>query len=268
MSATIPIRPSPRTAALNGTYTDTLAANSFDCTFPDGPASSTVRVTADDGDPTNNIGSDDITVAVANLAPVVTLSGDDFANEGQTKTYTYTVTDAGADTSLVTEECGAFATYIDTATAFSFDCTFPDGPESTTVNVTADDGDPSNNIGDDEIEVLIANVAPSIIAHRSGHRRRGRPQDLLLRRRPIPAPTCNRDHLLRRQRRQGVREPARRHLPVPLPGWPGHQQRDRHRRRLRRRGRHRQPAGPRHRQQRGAGGDPDRRRRPPTRATR
>ena len=37
-------------------------------------------------------------IAVANLAPVVTLSGDSSANEGQTKTYTYTITDAGADT--------------------------------------------------------------------------------------------------------------------------------------------------------------------------
>ena len=41
--------------------------NSFDCTFPDGPASSTVTVTADDGDPSNNIGSDSIPVDVPNV---------------------------------------------------------------------------------------------------------------------------------------------------------------------------------------------------------
>ena len=41
----------------NGDLTDTAAANSFDCTFPDGPATSTVSVTADDHDPANNTGS-------------------------------------------------------------------------------------------------------------------------------------------------------------------------------------------------------------------
>ena len=66
-----PTRRSPSPAALTATRTDTAAANSFDCTFPDGPASSTVKVTADDGDPTNNIGSDEIDVAVANVAPTV-----------------------------------------------------------------------------------------------------------------------------------------------------------------------------------------------------
>ena len=147
----------------NGTRTDTLAVNSFTCTFPDGPASSTVTVTADDGDPSNNIGSDSILVAVANVAPTVELSGDDSALEGSTHTYTYTVSDPGDDPNpLITESCGANGTRTDTLAVNSFTCTFPDGPASSTVTVTADDGDPSNNIGSDSILVAVANVAPTV----------------------------------------------------------------------------------------------------------
>ncbi len=146
----------------NGDLTDTAASNSFECTFPDGPASSTVKVTADDGDPTNNTGSDEIDATVANVAPTVDLAGADTANEGQTKTYTYTVTDPGSDPATVTESCGGNGTRTDTAASHSFECTFPDGPASSTVNVTADDGDPTNNTGSDEIDVTVANVAPTV----------------------------------------------------------------------------------------------------------
>ena len=147
----------------NATKTDTPAANSFDCTFTDGPATSTVRVTANDGDPTNNSGFGELTVTVANVAPTVDLSGADTADEGQTKTYTYTVSDPGADPNpAVTESCGANATKTDTPAANSFDCTFTDGPATSTVKVTADDGDPTNNVGSDEISVAVANVAPTV----------------------------------------------------------------------------------------------------------
>ena len=78
--------------------TDTAAANSFDCTFPDGPATSTVKVTADDGDPTNNVGSDEIDVTVANVAPTVELTGAESANEGETKTYHVHGQRSGCDT--------------------------------------------------------------------------------------------------------------------------------------------------------------------------
>ena len=130
----------------NATYVNTAAVHSFDCTFPDGPAHSLVEVTADDGD---DVGSDDIDVTVANVAPTVVLTGETSADEGQTKTYTYTVTDPATDSATVTESCGANATMTDTPAANSFDCTFPDGPATTTVSVTANDGDPTNNTGSD-----------------------------------------------------------------------------------------------------------------------
>ena len=46
-------------------------------------------------------------VAVANVAPTVVVFGDASANEGDTKTYTYTVTIPGDDRNpTITESCG------------------------------------------------------------------------------------------------------------------------------------------------------------------
>jgi hypothetical protein len=148
------------------------ALNSFDCTFLDGPANSTVQVTANDGDPSNNVGSASVVVTIANVAPTVLFTtGPASANEGDTKTYTYTVADPGADPNpTIIESCGANGTRIDTPAANSFDCTFPDGPAMSIVLVTANDGDASNNIGSASIDVAIANVAPSVSL--SGHRMR------------------------------------------------------------------------------------------------
>ena len=46
-------------------YVNTAAAQSFDCTFPNGPATSTVTVTVDDGAAANNVGTAATQVAVA-----------------------------------------------------------------------------------------------------------------------------------------------------------------------------------------------------------
>jgi PKD repeat protein len=133
------------------------------CTFPDGPATTTVGVKVEDQDGGEATGS--VVVTVLNVAPTVVVSGDfSDADEGQTRTYTYTVTDPGADTPVVTEDCGTGATLIDTPAANSFDCSFPNGPASTTINVTADDGDPVDNIGDDPHGLNINNVAPLVTA--------------------------------------------------------------------------------------------------------
>ena len=79
-------------------------------------------------------------VTVANVAPTVTLSGADSADEGTTQTYNYSATDPGDDSPLVwTLDCGAEGTRSNT-TATSFDCSFPDGPESSTVSASAFDG--------------------------------------------------------------------------------------------------------------------------------
>jgi hypothetical protein len=147
----------------NGTKTDTPAADSFDCTFPDGPATTDVTVKVTDSDGAADTDNQLVTVTVSNVAPTVTLSGDAAANEGDTKTYTYTVSDPGDDSNpTITEDCGANGTKTDTATANSFECTFPDGPANSTVSVSADDGDTVDNTGSDSIDVTVSNVKPTI----------------------------------------------------------------------------------------------------------
>jgi hypothetical protein len=140
-----------------------LDADSFKCIFDDGPATPTISITVDDGD--GGTDSDTHGVTVNNVKPSVSFdSAPAIANEGQTKTYTYSYSDpAGAnDTITVTESCGLNGTRTDTAAANSFDCTFPDGPASSTVKVTANDEDPGAATEATQV-VTIANVDPSIV---------------------------------------------------------------------------------------------------------
>ena len=140
----------------------TGSLGSMSHTYADGPASKTVTVTVTDKN--GGVGSASFQVTVANVAPTVMLSGDTSANEGTTHTYTYTVSDPGADPNpTVSESCGS-GTKTDTAAADSFDCSFPDGPANVSVSVSADDGDPSNNVGSDSKTVAVANVAPTVVA--------------------------------------------------------------------------------------------------------
>ena len=77
---------------------NTAAPNSFDCKFTDGP-SSTVKVTANDGDPSNNVGSDSKTVTVSNLPPSLTITsppyGQIYPISSATVTFTGSFTDPG-----------------------------------------------------------------------------------------------------------------------------------------------------------------------------
>ena len=149
---------------VTGTLTTSASGGSFQCRFPDGPNSTNVSVRVSDSDGASDTDSEAVqVVAIANVAPTVELSGHAAALEGDTKTYTYTVSDPGDDPNpTITESCGANGTKTDTPAAMSFDCTFPEGPASSTVKVTADDGDPLNNVGSDEIGVSVANVAPDV----------------------------------------------------------------------------------------------------------
>ena len=141
-------------------YNPLTGLGSFQCFFADGPATTNVTAQVTDSDGAADTDNQVVVVTVANVAPTVTLTGDAAADEGSTHTYTYTVSDPGDDPNpVIVESCGANGTYTDTAAVNSFECTFPDGPASSTVSVTADDGDA---VGSDELEVTVANVKPSI----------------------------------------------------------------------------------------------------------
>jgi hypothetical protein len=105
-------------------------------------------------------------VVNGNVVPTVTLVGPTTVDEGDTASYSYTVSDPDDDTfSLTSESCGAGGTlsnssFDESTGTGSFDCTFPDGPVSSDVSVeVTDDGSES---GTASLTVLVANVAPSV----------------------------------------------------------------------------------------------------------
>ena len=155
---------------LHGTKSNpsnTNAAGQFDCTFPDGPDSSTATAQATDsgfGAIAGNTAFQAVTIN--NVAPTVAFtSAPASANEGQTKTYTYSISDPGQDTvQSVATNCGASGTKSNasnTNTSGTFDCAFPDGDASSNVSVQPTDSD--GEAGNTAMQpVTINNIAPSI----------------------------------------------------------------------------------------------------------
>ncbi|HET6968349.1 MAG TPA: PxKF domain-containing protein [Ornithinibacter sp.] len=143
----------------NGTLSNPVAGatgGTFSCTFPDGPASSAVSVSATDDADT---GSDTVDVAVANVAPIVTVSGPSNVDEGSPATFDHSVEDPGDDALTVTDQrCGG-AGVLAPIDADSFSCTYPDGPATAQVSVTVDDGD---DTGTGTASVTVDNVAPTV----------------------------------------------------------------------------------------------------------
>ncbi len=110
-----------------------------------------------------------IFTAPANAVPAVALSGPNGVNEGGTGSYSFTVTDAdaGATFTVNSAGCGANGTMVGSLTTTgsggSFQCSFPDGPASSTVSVQVTD-----NLGAQSnlatIAVNVNNVAPTVSA--------------------------------------------------------------------------------------------------------
>jgi putative hemolysin len=153
---------------LSDTHTNT--SGSFGCTFPDGPASSTVSANATDSDgDTGN--TDTQTVAVANVKPRIVLTGDATADEGSTHTYSYTVTDPGQDTHTITTACGANGAKVAASDSYnagtglgSFQCFFADGPATTNVTATVTDSDGASDTDNQVVVVTVNNVDPVVTA--------------------------------------------------------------------------------------------------------
>ncbi len=150
---------------VEGSDANTDNSGSFRCVFRDGPNTSAVSASATDSDGAAGV-PDTREIAITNVAPTVELIGAVAATEGETKTYTFTVTDPGDDPNPTIEErCGTNAVKApetDPATPGGFDCTFTDGPASPTVSVSANDGDPSDNLGSDDTAVAVSNVKPTV----------------------------------------------------------------------------------------------------------
>ena len=136
-------------------------------TYADGPADYTISVDLLDEDGTHlAAGSHDVTVD--NVKPTISLSGPATADEGDTETYSFVVSDPGLDTHTITVDCGANGAQVG-PTAYnpldgmgSFDCFFADGPATTNVTATVTDSDGAADTDAQLVTVTVANVAPIV----------------------------------------------------------------------------------------------------------
>jgi hypothetical protein len=104
-------------------------------------------------------------VTVGNSAPVMTLMGPEASDEGQTKSYSFTVNDPDADAfTLLSATCdgGTKSDQVfNSATgAGSFKCLFPNGPATHTVSVRVKDSDDAAD--SDSVTVSVVNVVPLV----------------------------------------------------------------------------------------------------------
>ena len=149
------------------TFNTTTGAGSFVCTFPDGPASSTVSVQVKDSDDADSNTATQ-TVTINNVAPTVTLSGATSGQRGSVNhTYSFTVTDPGADTFVLdATDCGANGTQVGSDTfnaatgrAVSTACSLTARPLDV-VSVTVNDSDGASEHR--HPDRTVNNVAPTV----------------------------------------------------------------------------------------------------------
>jgi hypothetical protein len=146
-------------------------ASSFKCKFSDGPESGTIDVSVNDGDGGSD--SDSHAITVNNVEPQVSYtSAPASPNEGETKTYQFTVNDPGDDTYSVASgypACGTGGDLVSGSFSVtgntggqtgSFQCRFPDGPANPMVSVRFTDSDGDGGTANQS--VTVANVAPQI----------------------------------------------------------------------------------------------------------
>jgi hypothetical protein len=122
-------------------------------------------------------GADDASCAPSNAAPTIAWTANPTsANEGDTKTYSFSITDAAADThTFVTgyPDCGTGNTLVSSSidnalNTGTFDCSFPDGlvpAQASAIKVQVqDDGTPSLSSNELSANTTVANVDPTVAA--------------------------------------------------------------------------------------------------------
>ncbi|HEX3255750.1 MAG TPA: Ig-like domain-containing protein [Gaiellaceae bacterium] len=143
------------------------SSSSADCPTNDN-GSRTVKGKVKDKD--GGVSEYTASVTIANVAPTVTLVGAASADEGDTKSYTYSWTDPGsADTFPAagnSVSCGTHGTSSDevfdpSSKSGSFKCHWTDDSGAGTADVKATVTDDDGGVGSDTIHVAVANVAPS-----------------------------------------------------------------------------------------------------------
>jgi hypothetical protein len=159
------------TCGLNGSVVGvpvvTVSGGSFDCSFPDGPASTDVKVKVTDSDGASGVDSEDVViVGITNVDPVITAAAAQSADEGESHSFGLgSFVDPGADSPWdvsVDWGDGSPTTDFTVAAAGSLGSklhTYGDGPNSYTVSVSVDDG-----LGSDSksFQVTVNNVAPAV----------------------------------------------------------------------------------------------------------
>ena len=146
----------------------TTGDGSFDCTFPDGPSTHTVKVTVSDGELT---GSDQASVTVDNVAPTATFTASSPIDEGSSSTLSFTGasdpsaadTIAGFHYSFACDGLTASlaSTYASAGTSSTTTCSFADNG-SYTVKGRIFDRDEGST--DYSATVVVNNVAPTVVA--------------------------------------------------------------------------------------------------------
>ena len=103
------------------------------------------------------------------MKPTIALTGAASADEGDTKTYSYLVTDPGVDDHTWTTACGANGTKVLGSDSYnavdgtgSFQCFFPDGDTTTNVTATVTDSDGAADTDNQVVVVTINNVDPIV----------------------------------------------------------------------------------------------------------
>lgn len=149
-----------------GSLVTTPGGGGFACTFPDGPASPQLSLLVSDDD--GAVGAAVLSVAVANVAPGVVVSGQTGVAEGDTVSFDFAVSEPGDDLlDLIEISCGVAGALVPGSLTQSgaaplltgsFACAFGDGPADSEVAVTAIDSDGASATG--TLDVAVMELAP------------------------------------------------------------------------------------------------------------
>jgi hypothetical protein len=131
-------------------------------TYADGAGTRTISATATNPSGTFNAGNT-VSVAVANVAPTLAISGPANINEGALYTLNLSSADLGADTISKWAITWGDGSAVQTVTGnpSSVTHTFTDGPATRTISATATDEDGTFNAGN-TVAVTVGNVTPTL----------------------------------------------------------------------------------------------------------